>query len=133
LIDIEPLYFMVTHQFPLHRFFHTYIGAALVAVVTIALFVMVRWIANRTALLPNTFHWQDLSLHSVTLGAFIGTFSHVALDSVMHQDIRPFAPFSAANPLLHVVPVGTLHWICLLAAAVGVGLLAARKDSANLR
>ena len=22
LIDVEPLYFMLTHQYPLHRFFH---------------------------------------------------------------------------------------------------------------
>ena len=33
LIDIEPLYYMLTHQDRLHRFFHTYVGASLVAVV----------------------------------------------------------------------------------------------------
>jgi membrane-bound metal-dependent hydrolase YbcI (DUF457 family) len=120
LIDTEPLYFMVTGQFPVHRFFHTCIGASLVAVVTVVLFVA----ARRTApylRLPNVFDWQGLKLLPVSLGAAIGTLSHVALDSIMHADIRPFAPFTDANPLLHVVSLPQLHRMCL--AAGGIGLL----------
>jgi hypothetical protein len=29
LMDIEPLYYMLRQQYPLHRFFRTYIGASL--------------------------------------------------------------------------------------------------------
>ena len=32
LIDVEPLYYMLTDQYPWHRFFHTYVGATLDAV-----------------------------------------------------------------------------------------------------
>jgi hypothetical protein len=74
LMDIEPMYYILTRQYPLHRFFHTYVGAAIVAI-----------------------------------GATAGTFSHVLLDSVMHSDIRPFAPFSDSNPLRGVISVQALQ------------------------
>ena len=69
LIDIEPLYFILTQQYPLHRFFHTYIGAFLIVGATVALFVGARWFASRLWLpgqcnifsvnIPGRFHWDD--------------------------------------------------------------------------
>lgn len=38
LIDIEPGYYLLTHQFPLHRFCHTLIGATLIMAATLVLF-----------------------------------------------------------------------------------------------
>jgi membrane-bound metal-dependent hydrolase YbcI (DUF457 family) len=60
------------------------------------------------------------------VGAFAGTWSHVVLDSVMHDDIAPFAPFSDANPLLHLVSLATLHWTCAGAGAVALVVLLVR-------
>jgi membrane-bound metal-dependent hydrolase YbcI (DUF457 family) len=62
--------------------------------------------------LPNLFMWQELGLLPVALGAAAGSYSHVVLDSLMHRDITPFAPFSNANPLLQAVSLRTLHWSC---------------------
>lgn len=126
LIDVEPLYFILTHQYPLHRFFHTYIGVSLIAVATLVLFVMARWFASRVWL-PNLFKWQELGLVPVALGAAAGGYSHVVLDSLMHHDITPFAPFSNANPLLQAVSLGTLHWSCLAAGAVAIFVLGMRR------
>jgi len=126
LIDVEPLYFMVTSQYPLHRFFHTYVGASLVVVATFALFVLARWFAARFWL-PNPFRWRELGLLPVVLGAAAGSYSHIVLDSLMHQDIAPFAPFSNANPLLQVVSLSTLHWSCLAAGLVALGILGIRR------
>ena len=67
LIDVEPLYFLLTDQYPVHRFFHTYIGASLVAAATVLLFASCRWLASRLSL-PNLFKWQELGLWSVTGG-----------------------------------------------------------------
>jgi membrane-bound metal-dependent hydrolase YbcI (DUF457 family) len=54
----------------------------------------------------------------------VGAYSHVALDSIMHVDVVPFAPFSNARPWLHVVSVDTLHLACIAAGIIGVaGLL----------
>lgn len=89
LVDVEPLYFMLTHQYPIHRFFHTYVGATVAA-------------------------------------AIAGTYSHVLLDSLMHADMKPFAPFSAANPLLGAVFLNTLHGFCVLAGVVGGVVIAVR-------
>ena len=73
-------------------------------------------------------------MRAVALGAFSGTYSHVVLDSLMHADMHPFAPFSDANPLLGAVFLNTLHGICLLAGLVGVvviGLRYLRKSQAK--
>lgn len=124
LIDVEPLYYMMTGQAWLHRFFHTYIGATLVAMATVLLFLG----ARRIAWLPNLFGWQQLTTRAVAIGAFLGTYSHIVLDSVMHADIRPFAPFSDPNPLLGIVSLRALHLFCLVAGAVGLAVVLVRRQ-----
>jgi membrane-bound metal-dependent hydrolase YbcI (DUF457 family) len=114
LVDVEPLYFMLTHQWPIHRFFHTYVGATVAAGFVVGAFVLVRKLTPR------------LSVRAVALGAIIGTYSHVLLDSLMHADMEPFAPFSNANPLLGAVFLNTLHGFCLVAGVVGGVVIGAR-------
>jgi membrane-bound metal-dependent hydrolase YbcI (DUF457 family) len=126
LIDIEPLYYMVTRQYPLHRFFHTYIGATIITVVTACIFFVALKLALRVRL-PNLFQWQDLKSSSVLLGAAVGSYSHIVLDSVMHHDIVPLSPFSRANALYGIVPLGTLHLFCVLSAIVALVIFALRK------
>lgn len=128
LIDVEPLYYMVTGQFPLHRFFHTFIGASLIVAATLLLFVGARRFA-RSFWLPDMFGWQRLGLVPVLLGAFAGSYSHVVLDSIMHSDMRPLAPFSDANPLLGIMALDTLHWSCIAAGAIAVLVIVARQVS----
>ena len=57
-------------------------------------------------------------------GAFVGAYSHVAIDSIMHGDMEPFAPLWAGNPSLLVVSVETLQWICVAAGVIAVAILA---------
>jgi len=126
LIDLEPLYFMLTGQDPLHRFFHTYIGASLVASFAVLLFMGCRSLSVRFPL-PNPFKWQGLGVWPVVAGAFAGTYSHIALDSIMHFDIRPLAPFSNANPFYLAVSIDDLHRLCVVAGAIGLGVLGVRR------
>lgn len=126
LVDIEPLYYMRTGQFPLHRFFHTCIGATLIVGMTVALFVAARAFANRFRL-PNLFGWRDLGVASVAAGAAFGSYTHIIFDSIMHSDIRPFAPFSDSNPLLRALPLDALHWLCVVAGVIGIAILLLRK------
>ncbi|MBI4695240.1 MAG: hypothetical protein HY749_14575 [Gammaproteobacteria bacterium] len=125
LVDVEPLYYMLTEQYPIHRFFHTYVGVSIVIVLTVALFVVL----PHPARLPNVFGWKDLRPGQIALGALLGGFSHIVLDSVMHEDIRPLAPFSAANVLYQRVSIDTLHVLCLAAGAVGLFVLGVRRIS----
>lgn len=118
LTDVEPLYYMVTQQFPLHRFFHTYVGATVMGALTVALLLLLRrWITR----------WQT-TLFALSAGAFIGTYSHVVLDSIMHSDITPLAPFSEANGLWRIISLGELHLYCLLAGLIGAAVLGLRKS-----
>lgn len=125
IIDMEPLYFMLTDNPPLHRFFHTYIGATLVAAATIVLFSVCRRFAARFRL-PDIFDWQSLRLPEIAAGSVLGTYTHIVLDSIMHLDIRPFAPFSDANGLLQLLSLSALQWVCVAAGVLGAVVLAIR-------
>jgi membrane-bound metal-dependent hydrolase YbcI (DUF457 family) len=126
LIDVEPLYFIVTDQYPLHRFLHT-LGGATVAVMVTTAFFMACLKLSRLRRLPNPLGWQQLTLLPVVLGAALGAYSHILLDAVMHGDMMPFAPFSQANPLLYVVSIEALQWGCVAAGAVGLAVLGLRR------
>jgi membrane-bound metal-dependent hydrolase YbcI (DUF457 family) len=53
------------------------------------------------------------------LGAYVGTFSHVVLDALMHADMRPWWPLSDENGLLAALSPEWLHLGCALAALAG--------------
>ncbi|MES3020768.1 MAG: hypothetical protein V4857_04205 [Pseudomonadota bacterium] len=130
IIDLEPLYFILTDQYPLHRFFHTYIGASVILLAAPAVFIAARRFAQRYWL-PDLFGWQQLRAWPVTLGAAAGVYSHIVFDSIMHSDMRPFAPFSDANPLLAIISLGTLELSCVVAGLIGLGILGLRKLGAK--
>jgi len=125
LMDVEPLYYMLTDQYPWHRFFHTYVGATLMLTATVGLFILARWLAGWLSV-PNWFTWQDLNVRQVTIGAAAGSYSHIVLDSIMHPDIQPLFPFSSSNTLLQVMDVHTLHVACLVAGLTAIVLLGVR-------
>jgi membrane-bound metal-dependent hydrolase YbcI (DUF457 family) len=126
LIDIEPLTYMLSHQYPLHRFFHTLVGATLIWPVTALIFLGLKRVAE-AIWLPNIFNWKDLTLPRVIAGALLGAYTHILFDGLMHADMRPLAPFSDANPLLELVPLGALHWFCIIAGVAGVAVVLARR------
>ena len=72
-----------------------------------------------------------VSWMSAGMGAFLGTFSHVFLDALMHSDMRPWAPFGDANGLLGLVPIGSLHLACVVLGAIGALLYLARQKLAS--
>lgn len=122
LIDCETLYNMLTGRFPLHAFFHSYIGASLMVLITMALFLTALHIA-RHADLANIFNWQSLTPRALFFGACLGAWSHVFFDSIMHGDIRPLAPFSDINHLQDLIPLDLLHLVCVHAAILAVCIL----------
>ena len=126
LVDFETLYYLVTGQFPLHRFFHSFVGVSIVIAVTIALAAGMLELASRIKL-PDPFNWQELTLLPVTIGAVLGGYSHVILDGVMHSEMHPFAPLSASNPFSRGVSIETLHWFCIGAGVAGLAVLGVRE------
>jgi hypothetical protein len=130
LIDLESLHNLRNDNYPVHAFFHTYIGASVVVVATLLLFVAARKLGH---VLPNAFGWQQLTASQVLVGAAAGAYSHVVLDSIMHGDMAPLAPFSQHNALLAIVSLEALHWLCAISGLLAVLVIGGRilKESRN--
>ena len=142
IIDIEPIFYISRGMWPIHRFFHTYLGATAVALVVILFGKPICEAALRL------WNWRlsecqrkwfgvtpEISFTAATIGAFFGAYSHVFLDSIMHSDMRPFAPFSDVNGLLYMISIERLHEVCALAGILGgmvlLVLLVRRKMNAD--
>lgn len=143
VIDLEPIsVFLITLE-PRHLFFHTIIGATLVA----AFCAMIgrRWcelaieVWNEEIRAKPEERWlksePSISKFSAWFSALIGAWSHLLLDSFMHDDIRPLRPFTDANVLLGKVSIGELHAICLSFGLIGIIFLLvnSRKAAKNGR
>jgi membrane-bound metal-dependent hydrolase YbcI (DUF457 family) len=117
---------MLAHQYPIHRFLHTTIGATLAGIATWAVFAFALRLSSRVRL-PNWFRWQELSNVQVALGAAAGCYSHVLLDSFVHSDVAPFWPLTDANPALGVVSRSTVIEACIAAGLIAIGLIGIRR------
>ena len=122
LMDIEPLVGIIRGSVVLHGYSHTLAGAAAIGTVAGIIGRPVSTFVLRLLRIPHhPFTWT-----ASFLGAYVGTFSHIVLDALMHPDIRPWWPFSVGNGLLEANSSGWLHLGCALAAAVGGALVALR-------
>lgn len=131
-MDIEPLVRIIRGDLVLHGYTHTYLGATLIAILSIFIGrpvcqrLLDYWRPAPHARLESWLRGPRLITWPAAIsGAFVGTSSHVVLDSIMHSDMEPLAPLSASNRLLHVVSVESLHGFCLLTAALGAALVIA--------
>tara|TARA_Y100000294_G_scaffold66604_1_gene63084 strand:+ start:437 stop:631 length:195 start_codon:yes stop_codon:yes gene_type:complete len=61
------------------------------------------------------------------IGAFTGAYTHLILDSVMHADIVPLAPFTNLNNLLGIISIESLQYICLGSFVIGLVIYLVRK------
>ena len=129
-IDIEPLVRIMREDPVLHGFTHTYLGATLIAALCVVVgrpvcqFLLNFWKLDSPSRFSNWLRGPErISWLAATTGAFIGTYSHVFFDSIMHWDMHPLRPFLDGNALLHVISVNALHVLCVLSALVGALLL----------
>lgn len=121
IMDIQPLMVMISGEGHLHGFSHTYIGATLLAIFSalsgkylseIGLFI-----------LGLNQDWRvKIGWPTAFISAFLGSYSHVLLDSIMHADVEPFSPLHTHNPLLQVINTEALHYLCLATAAAGAAI-----------
>jgi membrane-bound metal-dependent hydrolase YbcI (DUF457 family) len=121
VMDIQPLVVMLTGEGHLHGFSHTYIGATLLAVFAA---LSGKYLAIIGLYIPglNQGWTLTISWRVALLSAFIGTFSHVVLDSIMHTDIEPFFPLTNHNSLLGLLSLHWLHKVCLYSGLLGGAL-----------
>ena len=122
LMDIEPLIGILANKPILHGPTHTLLGA--LAIGTLAGIIgkpisaaVLRWLS-----VPHyPFTWA-----ASFLGAYVGTFSHIVLDAIMHSDMSPWWPVAGGNQLLGQISLGHLHVACMVAGLLGAVVVAIR-------
>lgn len=123
LIDIEPLIGILRGWDVLHGYTHTLAGA-----------LVIGFIAGVSGRPVSEFALRLLAIghHPITwavslASGFVGTFSHLLFDGVMHADMQPFWPLWPGNPLPGALSIGWLHLLCLGMGVLGVAIMACMK------
>lgn len=133
-MDIEPGIGMLTGANVLHGLSHTILGSLVIAYLVMLIapsvcnYLQHRW--NKEVIhykQPWLVQSKTLPKSAVISGAFFGTLSHVALDSLMHHDMHPLMPFSKANPLLGLVSHDAVYQLCAIAGVLGAVVWLAMK------
>ncbi len=118
VMDIQPLITMIIGHGHIHGFTHTYLGASLIALFSAVTGKYLSQFALKI-LEIKTLHAESIPWWVCFLSAFIGSFSHVLLDSIMHGDVQPFYPFILTNSMQGIMSVWMLHKVCLYSGLVG--------------
>lgn len=128
LMDIEPLFYGVYYLFVppsagacLHCFFHTYLGASIIALVVGFALVGTRKKLDLSNLLFGI-NQDAISDAKIYATSFLAAWSHIFLDSFMYGDIKPFWPFTSANPFLGVIPAFYVYALTTLGLAAFIFL-----------
>lgn len=118
VMDIQPLVVTLTGEGHLHGFTHTYVGAVLIAIFSALSGKYLSEIGLRILGFYNN-QTINISWWVSFLSAFIGSFSHVFLDSIMHYDVEPFYPVALVNHFYGWLSISMLHKFCLYSGVVG--------------
>ncbi len=122
VMDIQPLIVIITGEGHLHGFSHTYVGATLLAIVAA---LTGKYLSEIGLVIFGISKKDDLiriAWWVVFLSAFIGTFSHVLLDSIMHSDVEPFYPLTQQNDFWRLLSVEQIHKLCMYSGFIGAGI-----------
>ena len=102
VMDLQPLVVLLTGEGHLHGFSHTYIGAILLAIFSALTGKFLSEFGLLVLGISKKINPIKIAWWVVFVSAFIGTFSHVLLDSIMHSDVEPFFPISLKNEFVIV-------------------------------
>ena len=122
VMDLQPLFVLLTGEGNLHGFSHTYVGATLLAVFSALSGKYLSELGLKIIGISKQNNSIQIKWWVSFSSAFIGTYTHVALDSIMHSDVEPFYPLSGANDFLGLVSFSELHQFCLYSAMVGTAI-----------
>lgn len=127
MIDCETAFLLMQHDWPIHRWCHTFLVGIPIGIVSgvvtyaVGGHIRLAWRDWHGTLAPS-----EVALRACLLGGALGGLSHTVLDGIMHWDIHPLRPFAAANPFEHLVSLSALHFLCVGAGIAGALLLGVR-------
>ncbi|MGQ4915929.1 MAG: hydrolase [Candidatus Asgardarchaeia archaeon] len=118
IVDLEPLaVIMFNLNYPLHGFFHTFIGGSIMAIVLSIIIYRWNWFFQEIAKIFRIS--QDSSFRKIIFTSFVGVYSHILLDAPLYTDIRPFYPVMV-NPLYGIVSASTIYMFCEITILTGL-------------
>jgi membrane-bound metal-dependent hydrolase YbcI (DUF457 family) len=123
--DLEPfcvLYFHVS-GYPLHGFFHSYLGSSIFAFAVILMVYPFRGLLDR---IMTAFRIpQKSSFKKILFTSFVGVYFHVFLDSFLYEEMMPFYPLQG-NPFFNSSSAfgsySVVYGFCGLTALLGIAL-----------
>jgi membrane-bound metal-dependent hydrolase YbcI (DUF457 family) len=122
--DLEPLYVVYFHVsgYPLHGFFHSYLGSSILAFSVILIVYPIRGLLGR---IMAVFHIsQKSSFKKILFASFFGVYFHVFLDSFLYEEMMPFYPLQG-NPFLNLLSAyssSVIYGFCILTGLLGIVL-----------
>jgi len=122
VMDIQPLIVMITGEGHLHGFTHTYVGAVLIAIFSALTGKYLSEFGLKILRISKSESPISIVWWVVFLSAFLGSFSHVFLDSIMHADVEPFFPVTLDNQFLGLISMSLLHKVCLYSGLIGAAI-----------
>ena len=107
VIDIEPLSVLAFDlDYPMHGFFHSFLGGAIVAVFVSILVYFLR--KDIRALMKPFKLEQSSSFKKIFWTSLFGVYFHIMLDSPLYGDMKPFYPF-VGNPFYGLFSSGQIY------------------------
>ncbi|MBW6451553.1 MAG: hypothetical protein K0B02_02380 [DPANN group archaeon] len=120
IIDIEPFMVLVMGlDYPLHGFFHSFLGGSIVAVFLI--FLMSVLLKKYSFFNFVNSENYIISSKKVWFASFFGIYLHIFFDSILYLDIKPFSPLSY-NPFYGVVSMSNIYLVCTISLILGLCL-----------
>ncbi len=122
VMDLQPLFVMITGEGQLHGFSHTFIGATLIAVISALTGKYLSELGLKILDISKRDNPVEIIWWIAFSSAFIGTYSHVILDGIMHSDVAPYYPFTSSNSFLGILSIDALHKVCIYTGIIGAGI-----------
>lgn len=116
VMDIQPLIVLLSGEGHLHGFTHTFIGSTIIAIISA---FTGKYLSEFFINLLDSRKTFNIGWIVASISAFLGSYSHVLLDAIMHSDVEPFYPFTKINPFLEYIDLIQLHKFCLYTGLIG--------------
>ena len=119
--DVEPfcilLFNLSEHS---HGFFHSYVGSSILAVLVAIVVYLLRDVLTGVMLKFQVS--QESSFKKILFTSFVGVYSHVFLDSLLYDRMKPLYPFQG-NPFVSLIPniaYEAVYGFCSISFILGI-------------
>ena len=130
IIDIEPFLVLVLDlNYPLHGFFHSFIGGSVAAFILSLIMLRLR---NPISRITSFFRLEQRSSpKKIILTSLTGVYLHILLDSLIYDDIKPLYPLEL-NPFRNSIFIGSeIYTLCTILFFAGLTLYLYRLVKAH--